>query len=105
VGITSALCGHLADDLFVPYTTDFIRLGRGPSANLADLYSYVGLTALFIEMMLCRRKNTEQGGGIRDRLARMCKTRRHFVRFLAGELWRILFSAGRDTESSGASRK
>jgi lipoprotein signal peptidase len=95
VGITSALCGHLVDDLFVPFTTDFIRLGHSPSANLANVYSYLGLTALFIEMVLYRRKNADRGGGIRHRLSAMGKTRKQFMHFLAGDLWRFLFAPKR----------
>jgi lipoprotein signal peptidase len=95
VGIAASLCGHLSDDLFMPFTTDFIRLGHGPSANLADVYSYFGLTALVIEMVLYRRKYADRGGGIRHRLSMMGRTRKQFIHFLAGDLWRFLFAPKR----------
>jgi lipoprotein signal peptidase len=55
VGITASVLGHLTDDLFVPYATDFFQVFHSPSANLADVYSYVGIGALAVEMALTFR--------------------------------------------------
>lgn len=91
VNISAAMWGHLADDLFAPYTTDFIRIGDGPSANLADVCAAIGLTALVVEMVAFRRKPVKERGGLKNRLSTMYETRKQFLSFLSGELWRMLF--------------
>lgn len=51
VGLAASAGGHLVDGFFVPYATDFIQVFHSPSANFADLYSYVGIGALTLEMI------------------------------------------------------
>ena len=52
VDLAASAGGHLMDGFFVPYATDFIQVFHSPSANLADIYSYVGIGALTVEMIL-----------------------------------------------------
>lgn len=63
VCIVGSCLGHLADNLFAPFTTDFIQILRSPSANMADLYSYVGIGALLVEakVRLCKKRPRWQG--------------------------------------------
>ncbi len=75
VGIAASGCGHLTDDLFVPYTTDFIQVFHSPSANLADLYSYAGIGALAVEMLLAFRAQKPQRRGFRHLLAVAARNR------------------------------
>ncbi|MBU1662514.1 MAG: signal peptidase II, partial [Chloroflexi bacterium] len=82
VGIVSASLGHLLGDISQPYTTDFIQVFRSPSANLADIYSYVGIGALIIEMYQVNRTNKPRGKGIRGFLAEMVATRKEFIQFI-----------------------
>ena len=82
VGITASGWGHLLDDLFVPYTTDFIQAFHSPSANLADVYSYVGIGALVVEMVLVLRVHKSRGKGFRHLLAGAVRTRKEFLEFI-----------------------
>ncbi len=49
VCLLAAVVGHLMENIFVPFTTDFIRIFYSPCANLADVYAYSGLAALTFE--------------------------------------------------------
>lgn len=57
VCLTGGITGNLLDDIFASFTTDFIQVFHFPSANLADLFSYMGLLFLIMEMSrrFCRR--------------------------------------------------
>jgi signal peptidase II len=66
VGIVASCMGHLLDNIFVPYTIDFIQIYNSPSANFADLYSYVGIIALVIEMVQQYRNRKHFWKGIRQ---------------------------------------
>lgn len=81
-GISAGILGNLIDDLFFPFTTDFLQVLRSPSANLADLYAYTGVAAMAIETMawIRVRKPRWRGG-------------RHFLaarRRVWGEFWTFL---------------
>jgi signal peptidase II len=82
VGITASAWGHLMDDLFVPYTTDFIQVFHSPSANLADAYSYVGIGALAVEMILVVRVRKRKGEAFRHLLADAARARKEFLEFI-----------------------
>ena len=82
VGIAASGCGHLMDDLFAPYTTDFIQVFHSPSANLADVYSYVGIGALAVEMLLVFRIRKPKWKGFRHLLAAAVRTRNEFLEFI-----------------------
>ncbi|HUW10417.1 MAG TPA: signal peptidase II, partial [Anaerolineae bacterium] len=43
IGISAGILGNMMDDLLMPYTTDFIQVFQSPSANFADLWSFVGV--------------------------------------------------------------
>ena len=51
IGIVASLTGHLLNDWFLPYTVDFIQIYHSPCANFADIYSYVAINALIIEIV------------------------------------------------------
>jgi lipoprotein signal peptidase len=82
VGITTSAWGHLMDDLFVPYTTDFIQVFHSPSANLADVYSYVGIGALAVEIVSAFRVRKRRGEAFRHLLADAVRTRKEFLEFV-----------------------
>ena len=82
VGIAASGLGHLMDDLFSPYTTDFIQVFHSPSANLADVYSYVGIGALAVETILAFRIKKPQWKGCRHLLASAVRTRNEFLEFI-----------------------
>lgn len=86
VGISAAGLGHLLDGFFVPYTTDFIQIFHSPGANFADLYSYLGLVALTVEMILSYRIKKTKWKGLRHFLAERARTRREFFAFLRKEI-------------------
>ena len=85
-GLMASSCGHLADDIFVPYATDFIRLWSWPSGNLADVYARVGLVALAMEMILLARERKPKWRGIRHLVAGGLKARRELYEFLRDEV-------------------
>ncbi len=51
VTLTAACCGHVAEAMLVPYTTDFLQILDSPCANFADVYAHVGLVFLVIAMI------------------------------------------------------
>lgn len=65
VGIMASCTGHLLNDLFLPYTTDFIQVYSSPSANFADIYSYIGIIALIVEAILIHRNQKNVWKGLR----------------------------------------
>jgi signal peptidase II len=81
-GITASALGHLVDDLFVPYTTDFFQVFHSPSANLADVYSYVGIGALAVEMIYVFRVRKRKGKAFRHLLVDAVRTRKEFLEFI-----------------------
>ncbi len=82
--ITAGVVGNLVDDLFVGCTTDFIQVLRSPSANLADLYSYVGIAALAIELGGWWKREKARWRGSRHFLSQVIQSRRDFLSFLRG---------------------
>ena len=82
VGLCAGCLGHLLDDLFAPYTTDFIRFFNGPSANFADVYAYAGLAALAVELIWGIRETKSDWRGWRHFLHRAVERRRAFLRFV-----------------------
>lgn len=51
VTLTAACCGHVAEAVLVPYTTDFLQVLDSPCANFADVYAHVGLVFLVIAVI------------------------------------------------------
>jgi signal peptidase II len=82
VGISAGILGNLLDDLFVPYTTDFIQVFQSPSANLADLLSYVGVGALLAEVAWRWRRTKPRWRGFRYHWTKATQERRAFFAFL-----------------------
>ena len=82
VGISAACCGHLIDDLFVSYTTDFIQLLDSPCCNFADLYAYTGILSISILVIqTCIRKRS-RWKGCRHLLSSLVRTRKAFMAFI-----------------------
>jgi len=84
VMITAGVAGNMVDDLFLGCTTDLIQVFRSPSANLADLYSYVGITALAIGLGGWWKREKIRWRGSRRFLSRVIQSRREFQAFLRG---------------------
>ncbi len=82
VGLPASACGHLLDDVLVGYATDFIQVSHLPSANLADIYSYVGVGALVVESALMLRAGKPRWKGIRHLMVAMGQVRKEFFDFL-----------------------
>lgn len=80
ISLAGGVGGHVADGLFAPWTTDWIQLLELPAGNLADVYSWVGLAALAVELGRTERKR--RGMGLAGRWALARETRRDFIRFL-----------------------
>jgi lipoprotein signal peptidase len=82
VGITASSCGHLLDDLFAAYTIDFIQVFHSPSANLADVYSYIGIGGLAVETVLMLRIRQPKWRGFRHLWAAAVRTRNEFLQYV-----------------------
>jgi lipoprotein signal peptidase len=82
IGISAGTLGNILDDLFMPYTTDFIQVLRFPSANFADLGSFVGLGALVLEVTLRWRRMKPHWQGFRYHWMKAIEVRRAFSEFL-----------------------
>jgi lipoprotein signal peptidase len=87
IGISAGILGNVLDDLFVPYTTDFLQVFHSPSANLADLCSWVGLLALLVEITLRWRSTNSRWRGFRHCWAEATQVRQAFLEFLQ-HYWR-----------------
>jgi signal peptidase II len=66
VGVVASCTGHLLNDLFFSYTVDFIQVYHSPSANFADIYSYVGMVGLVIEIVQVYRSRRHVWKGFRQ---------------------------------------
>lgn len=82
VAVSAGIAGNLLDDLFTPYTTDFIQLWQSPSANFADLFCYAGIGALAIEWGIWWKQHRPGWHGFRHFLAQRLRVGRAFVTFL-----------------------
>jgi lipoprotein signal peptidase len=82
IGISAGTMGDALDDLFFPYTTDFIQVCQSPSANFADTLSFVGVGALLVEVALRWRREKPRWRGFRHHLAEATHMRRAFFAFL-----------------------
>jgi signal peptidase II len=82
IGISAGTMGNILDDLFLPYTTDFLQVCRSPSANFADLLSYVGVGALLVEVALRWRRRKPRWRGFRYHWTEAMQVRRAFFVFL-----------------------
>lgn len=81
VGVIAACLGHLLDDFFAPFTTDFIQIFHSPSANFADIYAYLGISALTIETIVVFRIRKPKWKGFRHLLNAKGQIRKEFMDF------------------------
>ena len=82
IAISAGILGNLLDDIFVPYTTDFIQIFQSPSANLADLFTCIGIGSLAIEFIVQWKKKKPRWHGLRYFLNHAVQVRRDFFLFL-----------------------
>jgi len=82
MGISAGTLGNTLDDLFMPYTRDFIQVLRFPSANFADLESFVGVGALMVEVTLRWRRTEPHWQDFRYHWTKATQVRRAFFEFL-----------------------
>jgi lipoprotein signal peptidase len=82
LGVSAGILGNLIDDLFVPFTTDFLQVLHSPSANLADLYSYTGIISIGAEMIVWFRLRKPKWRGLRPFLVARLHLWNEFWAFL-----------------------
>jgi signal peptidase II len=82
IGISAGTLGNILDDLFMPYSTDFVQVFQSPSANFADLCSFVGVLALVVEVTLRWRRMKPHWHGFRYHWTKATQVRRAFFGFL-----------------------
>ncbi len=82
VCLVSSFLGHSVVDIFFPYTVDFLEVFRSPSANAADLYSYIGIGALLIEMAQVYSLQEPRWNGLHQYLVDRANTRKEFFDFI-----------------------
>jgi signal peptidase II len=82
IGISAGTLGNILDDLFMPYTTDFLQAFGSPSGNLADLWAFVGVLALLVEVALWWRRSEHRWRGVRYHWTEATQARREFFGFL-----------------------
>jgi len=99
VGLVASCLGHLMDDLFTAYTTDFIQVFNSPSANFADCYAYVAIGALGVEMIRVLRLGKPQWKGFRYLVASGIATRSEFLEFIGKGIRRFWTSRGRGAKN------
>jgi len=82
LGLSGGILGNLLDGLFTPFTTDFIQIGHSPSANLADLFAFIGLFALAAEGLSRWRRSAFSRPGLAAFWMRAVENKRAFLAFL-----------------------
>jgi lipoprotein signal peptidase len=82
VCLVSSFLGHSVVDIFFPYTVDFLQIFRSPSANFADLYSYVGIGALLIELAQVYSLKEHRWKGLHQQLVDGANTQKEFFDFI-----------------------
>jgi signal peptidase II len=82
VCLVSSFLGHSVVDVFFPYTVDFLQVFRSPSANFADIYSYVGIVALLIEIAQVYSIQEHRWIGLHQYLVDRANTRKEFFDFI-----------------------
>ena len=92
VGIAAGTLGNLLDDLFVPYTTDFIQFFNWPAPNLADIYAYTAVVALVVELAWFLKTNRPKWRGFR-----------HYASF-EKRVWQTFYDYLRNSLKRGRSR-
>jgi lipoprotein signal peptidase len=80
--LEASLLGHSVVDAFFPYTVDFLQVFRSPSANFADLYAYIGIGALLIEIAQVLSHQQFRWRGVNQHLVDMANTRKEFFDFI-----------------------
>ena len=81
IGLVASGLGHLLDDFFVPFATDFIQVFDSPSANLADIYSYIAISALAAETVWVFRVRRPKWKGFRYLLSVEVQIWKEFIEF------------------------
>jgi len=81
VGVMAACTGHLINDLLFPFTVDFIQVYHSPSANFADVYAYLGIIALVIEMVQMVRSHGFVWKGFRHWVEERKALRHEFMEY------------------------
>ncbi len=84
--VAASFLGHSVIDLFFPCTVDFLQVLHSPSANLADLYSYIGIGALLIETAQIVSTEEFRKKSLRSHIAEMANTRKEFFDFIRKNL-------------------
>jgi len=84
IAITAGILGNMLDDLFVPYTTDFIQFFNWPSPNFADIYAYVGIVAVAVEFSWFVRTTRPRWRGFRHYLLFEKRAWKAFFDYLRG---------------------
>jgi lipoprotein signal peptidase len=82
VAVTAGLVGHLLDGLWLPFTIDFIQVFNSPKANLADIYSWIGIGAIMVETIQANRRRERGWQGFSVFFSEAADTRKEFIHFL-----------------------
>jgi signal peptidase II len=84
VAIAAGVLGNLLDDLFLPYTTDFIQFFNWPSPNVADIYAFAGIVALMVECFWFLRTTKPRWRGFRHYVSFEKRAWKAFFEYLRG---------------------
>jgi signal peptidase II len=79
--LVASFLGHSINDYLLGFTVDFLRVLNSPTANLADLYAYIGLGALLVEVVQVYSQRKPRWEGMRSFLIHLSTTRKEFIEF------------------------
>jgi signal peptidase II len=82
LGISAGIIGNLLDDIFMPFTTDFLQVFHSPSANFADIFAYLGIMAICVETFWWLRFRKPIWRGFRHFLKERARVWKAFYEFL-----------------------
>ena len=82
VCLVASFFGHSVIDVFFPYTVDFLQVFHSPCANFADLFSYIGIGALMIEVVHISSLKKKRWKGLHQFLLDERNTLREFFDFI-----------------------
>jgi signal peptidase II len=82
LGISAGVIGNLLDDIFMPFTTDFLQVFHSPSANFADIFAYLGVMAICVETFWWLRFRKPIWRGFRHFFTERARVMKAFYEFL-----------------------
>lgn len=88
--LLTSFLGHSINDYLLRFTVDFLQVLNSPTANFADLYAYVGIGALLVEVVQVYSQRKPRWEGMRSFYMHLRTTRKEFIEFTKDSIRNII---------------